>query len=79
MKTLIILSRESRWRLLEEIQWAIQLSKGKAAYQLITILVPKIGKWGLHQSNLEQFRSLKLLDEILFKQCLFLHFLVMNV
>jgi hypothetical protein len=39
VKTLITLSRESCQRFLEEIRWAIQLSKGKAAYQLITILV----------------------------------------
>jgi hypothetical protein len=39
VKTLITLSRESRWRFLEEIRWAIQLSKGKVAYQLITTLV----------------------------------------
>jgi hypothetical protein len=37
-------------------------------------VIPKIIKWGLHQSNLEQFRSLKLLDEIPFKKCIFLHF-----
>jgi hypothetical protein len=40
------MSCESRWRYLEEIQRAIQLSKGKAAYKLIAILVPKIVKWG---------------------------------
>jgi hypothetical protein len=55
----------------------IQLSKGKVACQFIAILVPKIVKWGLHQSNLEQFRSLKLLDEIPSKNVIF-HFLVMN-
>jgi hypothetical protein len=46
VKTLITPSRESCRRFLEEIRRAIQLSKGKAAYQLIAILVPKIVKWG---------------------------------
>ena len=46
VKTLITPSRESRRRFLEEIRRAIQLSKGKAAYQLIVALVPKIVRWG---------------------------------
>jgi hypothetical protein len=46
MKTLITPSHESHQRFFEEIQRAIQLSKGKAAYQLIAILVPKIVKQG---------------------------------
>jgi len=28
----------------------------------------------VHQLNLEQFKNLKLLDEIPFKKCVFLHF-----
>jgi hypothetical protein len=47
VKTLITLSCESCQRFLEEIRRAIQLSKGKAAYQLIVILVPKIINWAI--------------------------------
>jgi hypothetical protein len=45
-RVLITPSRESRRRFLEEIRGAIQLSKGKGAYQLIAILVPQNSKMG---------------------------------
>ncbi len=32
----------------------------------------------IHELNLEPFRDLKFLDEILFKKCVFLHFLTIN-
>jgi hypothetical protein len=44
MKTLITPSHEFRQKFFEKIRQAIQLSKGKAAYQPIAILVPKIVK-----------------------------------
>jgi group II intron reverse transcriptase/maturase len=68
VKTLITPSRESRRRFLEEIRRAIQLSKGKAAYQLIAILVPKIVKWGNYFKYSECSNVFRRLDHDIFQK-----------
>ncbi len=68
MKTLKTPSRESCRRFLEEIRQAIQLSKGKAAYQLIAIVVPKIVKWGNYFKYSECSNVFRRLDHDIFQK-----------
>ena len=68
VKTLITPSRESRWRFLEDIRRAIQFSKGKAAYQLIITLVPKILGWGNYFKYSECNDIFRRLDHDIFQK-----------
>jgi RNA-directed DNA polymerase len=68
VRTLITPSRESRRRFLEDIRRAIQFSKGKAAYQLIITLVPKIVGWGNYFKYSECNNIFRRLDHDIFQK-----------
>lgn len=68
VRTLITPSRESRRRFLEDIRRAIQLSKGKAAYQLIITLVPQIVGWGNYFKYSECNNIFRRLDHDIFQK-----------
>lgn len=68
VRTLITPSRESRRRFLEDIRQAIQFSKGKAAYQLIITLVPKIVGWGNYFKYSECNNIFRRLDHDIFQK-----------
>jgi RNA-directed DNA polymerase len=68
VRTLITPSRESRQRFLEDIRRAIQFSKGKAAYQLIITLVPKIVGWGNYFKYSECSNIFRRLDHDIFQK-----------
>lgn len=68
VKTLITPSRESRRRFLEEIRRAIQLSKGKAAYQPIATPVPEIVGWGNYFKYSECSNVFRRLDHDIFQK-----------